>query len=295
VFQSVVQPQSASVQAEIDVDDLCRSFGATCAVDRISLKVAPGELFAFLGPNGAGKTTTINMLTGLLTPDGGSIRYRGADFNPTRRELKRLIGVVPQHNNLDKELTTTENLRVHGRLFGLRGTELNQRIEACLEFADLQTKRDTQASKLSGGMKRKLVIARALLHRPAILFLDEPTVGLDPHSRRRMWAFLRRVNQEQGCTIFLTTHYIEEAESLADRVMIIDQARIIAEGTPVALKQGAGHYVLDIFAGEEIRNEFFADRGAALKRLEQIEDSVRIRETTLEDVFLQLTGRRLEG
>lgn len=279
---------------EIEVAGLSRAFGKTVAVDRIDFRVGRGELFAFLGPNGAGKTTTINMLTGLLKPDAGEVRYHGELFDPKRLEVKRLIGVVPQHNNLDRELTAAENLLIHGRLFGMSGQQLQERIDACLEFADLATKRDTPAGKLSGGMKRKLVIARALLHQPEILFLDEPTVGLDPHSRRKMWAFLRRINQEQNCTVFLTTHYIEEAEALADRVLIIDQAKIIAGGTPEQLKKSAGNFVLDIYAEEEINNEFFADRPAALQRLEQLDTSVRIRETTLEDVFLQLTGKRIE-
>lgn len=280
---------------EIEVAGLTRSFGKTCAVDRIDFRVDRGELFAFLGPNGAGKTTTINMLTGLLKPDAGEVRYHGVLFDPQRLAVKRLIGVVPQHNNLDRELTAAENLLIHGRLFGMSGKQLQQRIDLCLDFADLSAKRDTPAAKLSGGMKRKLVIARALLHQPEILFLDEPTVGLDPHSRRKMWAFLRRINQEQNCTVFLTTHYIEEAESLADRVLIIDQAKIIASGTPEQLKQSAGNYVLDIYSEDEIQNEFFADRASAMQRLEQLDTSVRIRETTLEDVFLQLTGKRLES
>lgn len=281
--------------SEIEVTGLTRSFGKTVAVDRVDFRVARGELFAFLGPNGAGKTTTINMLTGLLTPDAGEVRYHGERFDPKRLSVKRLIGVVPQHNNLDRELTAAENLLIHGRLFGMSGKELQQRIDICLEFADLTAKRDTPAGKLSGGMKRKLVIARALLHQPEILFLDEPTVGLDPLSRRKMWAFLRRINQEQNCTVFLTTHYIEEAESLADRVLIIDQAKIIAGGTPEQLKQSAGNFVLDIYTEDEIENEFFTDRATAMQRLEQLDTSVRIRETTLEDVFLQLTGKRLEA
>jgi len=280
--------------AEIEVSDLCRRYGKTLAVDGISFRVEKGELFAFLGPNGAGKTTTINLLTGLLRPNHGRIRYRGKDFDPRQPAVKQLIGVVPQHNNLDKELTVRENLRVHGVLFGLGGRELRQRIDFCLDFAGLHEKRDTPAGRLSGGMKRKLVIARALLHRPTILFLDEPTVGLDPHSRRRMWAFLRRVNREQDCTIFLTTHYIEEADSLADRVLIIDRARLIAEGAPAELKARAGRYVLDIYRRENLENEFFTRREDALDRLQQLDVPVRIRETTLEDVFLRLTGKRLE-
>ena len=278
---------------EIEVRGLTRSFGDTIAVDSIDFRVERGELFAFLGPNGAGKTTTINMLTGLLTPDAGEVRYHGERFDPKRLAVKALIGVVPQHNNLDRELTAAQNLLIHGHLFGMAGKELQQRIDASLEFADLSAKRDTPAGKLSGGMKRKLVIARALLHQPEILFLDEPTVGLDPASRRKMWAFLHRINQQQNCTIFLTTHYIEEAEALADRVLIIDQAKIIATGTPEQLKKSAGNYVLDIYHDDDVENEFFADRPTALQRLEQLDTSVRIRETTLEDVFLQLTGKRI--
>lgn len=279
---------------EIEVTCLSRRFGKTLAVDAIDFRVGRGEMFAFLGPNGAGKTTTINMLTGLIKPDTGEVRYHGELFDPRRLSVKRLIGVVPQHNNLDRELTAAENLLIHGRLFGMSGRELQQRIDTCLEFADLTPKRNIPAGKLSGGMKRKLVIARALLHQPEILFLDEPTVGLDPHSRRKMWAFLRRINQEQKCTIFLTTHYIEEAENLADRVLIIDQAKIIAAGCPEELKRSVGHHVLDIYDKEDICNEFFSDRPSALKRLEQLDSSVRIRETTLEDVFLQLTGKRIK-
>ncbi|HKJ04144.1 MAG TPA: ABC transporter ATP-binding protein [Geopsychrobacteraceae bacterium] len=279
---------------EIEVAGLTRTFGNTTAVDGIEFRVGRGELFAFLGPNGAGKTTTINMLTGLLKPDAGEVRYHGELFDSKHLSVKRLIGVVPQHNNLDRELTAAENLLIHGRLFGMSGKELQHRIDICLEFADLSTKRDIPAGKLSGGMKRKLVIARALLHQPEILFLDEPTVGLDPHSRRKMWAFLRRINLEQNCTVFLTTHYIEEADALADRVLIIDQARIIACGTPEQLKRSAGNFVLDIYAEEEIQSEFFEERAQAMQRLEQLDTSVRIREITLEDVFLQLTGKRIE-
>ena len=278
---------------EIEVAGLTRRFGETLAVDSIDFKVGRGELFAFLGPNGAGKTTTINLLTGLLKPDAGEIRFHGEHFDPRRLAVKRLIGVVPQHNNLDRELTAAENLLIHGRLFGMGGSELRERIDACLELADLCAKRDTPAGQLSGGMQRKLVIARALLHQPEILFLDEPTVGLDPHSRRKMWAFLRRINQERQRTLFLTTHYIEEAEALADRVLIIDQASIVTGGSPQQLKAAVGRYVLDIYDEEEIKSEFFGDRAAALQRLKQLDTSVRIRETTLEDVFLQLTGKRL--
>ncbi|WP_020676643.1 ABC transporter ATP-binding protein [Geopsychrobacter electrodiphilus] len=279
---------------EILVRDLRRSFGKVAAVDGIDLHLKAGELFAFLGPNGAGKTTTINMLTGLLRPDSGLICYQGELFTRSSLAVRKRIGVVPQHNNLDRELTAAENLQVHGRLFGMSGPSITSRVEVCLELAGLLDKRDTPAQKLSGGMKRKLVIARALLHEPSILFLDEPTAGLDPHSRRRIWAFLRRINQEQNCTLFLTTHYIEEAEQLAERVCFIDQGQIIAEGSPQALREQTGRFVLDIYNQEDVINEFFNERAEAMLRLKQIDSAVRIRETTLEDVFLQLTGKRIE-
>lgn len=279
---------------EILVRGLKRSFGSVEAVRGIDIDLRPGELFAFLGPNGAGKTTTINMLTGLLRPSDGMILYRGQQFNQRSKQVRKRIGVVPQHNNLDRELTAAENLRVHGRLFGMGRSEIESRIDDCLELADLVDKRDTPANKLSGGMKRKLVISRALLHQPSILYLDEPTAGLDPRSRRKIWAFLRRINREQKCTLFLTTHYIEEAEQLAERVCFIDQGQIIAEGAPQELMEKSGRFVLDIYSEQEVSNEFFAHRDEALERLAQLEQAVRIRETTLEDVFLQLTGKRIE-
>ncbi|WCE28387.1 ABC transporter ATP-binding protein [Vibrio sp. SCSIO 43137] len=284
--------QTAAVPI-IETIALSRQFDKSTAVDKVDFTLYKGEICAFLGPNGAGKTTTIKMLTGLLEPSSGEVLYQGEKYHPRRVNLKKLIGVVPQHNNIDRELTLEENLRVHGYLYHMKGAELSQRIRECLEFAELTDHAKKPAGKLSGGLKRRLVIARALMHKPKILFLDEPTVGLDPHSRRKMWAFLSKINRQQACTIFLTTHYIEEAEKLAARVIFIEQGKIITEGSPETLKKAVGQYVVDI-QGEELKQEFFDCRTQALTRLEQItETAVSIRETTLEDAFITMTGKRL--
>lgn len=290
IFNMLKTVKSTSI---IEACNLSKSFDKTTAVNHVSFSLNKGEICAFLGPNGAGKTTIIKLLTGLLEPTSGHILYDNEQYNSKRIELKKLIGVVPQHNNIDKELTLKENLRVHGYLYHLRGKELEQRITDSLAFSGLSEHGDKLSGKLSGGMKRKLVIARALLHKPKILFLDEPTVGLDPHSRRKMWRFLSKINQEHQCTIFLTTHYIEEAERLAKRVIFIEQGKLITEGSPSSLKQQVGNFVLDI-EREDVEQEFFEMREQALLRLGEITDApVSIRETTLEDVFLTLTGKRL--
>lgn len=288
-----INSQSSESNVLIDIKGLSRSFGKTKAVDDVSFTINRGDICAFLGPNGAGKTTIIKMMTGLLEPTSGEILYEGEAYNPNRLSLKRMIGVVPQHNNIDKELTLRENLHVHGLLYKMRGETLKNAIDKSLEFAGLLEHKDKPSGKLSGGMKRKLVIARALMHEPKILFLDEPTVGLDPLARRNMLAFLSKINRERDCTIFLTTHYIEEAEKLAEKVIFIDNGNIITQGTSESLKQHIGQFVLDI-GDEELQQEFFAERAQALSRLGSLEgEPVSIRETTLEDVFLYFTGTRL--
>jgi ABC-2 type transport system ATP-binding protein len=291
----VTRQDSACAQSKplIDVQALTRTFGKSTAVDNVSFAINSGEICAFLGPNGAGKTTIIKMLTGLLEPSSGQILYENEEYHANRLVLKRMIGVVPQHNNIDKELTVFENLYVHGLLYKMRGKALKNAIAESMAFAGLSEHQHKASGKLSGGMKRKLVIARALLHKPKILFLDEPTVGLDPQTRRKILAFLSKINRERNCTIFLTTHYIEEAEKLSQRVIFINRGRIIAEGTAESLKQTVGRCVLDI-EKEEVEQEFFADRASALQRLDNlVQVPVSIRETTLEDVFLYFTGARL--
>ena len=291
-MNSQISPSEHS-ELLIDVKSLTRTFAKSTAVDDVSFSIKRGEICAFLGPNGAGKTTIIKMLTGLLEPTSGQILYEGEEYHANRLNLKAMIGVVPQHNNIDKELTLTENLRVHGLLYKMRGKKLQDAIADSLDFADLTAQKDKLSGKLSGGMKRRLVIARALMHKPKILFLDEPTVGLDPYARRKMLAFLSKINHERGCTIFMTTHYIEEAEKLSQRMIFINNGKIITEGSAEDLKKSVGQCVLDI-EKEEIEQEFFADRTQALARLKEIECApVSIRDTTLEDAFLYFTGSRL--
>ncbi|TKB50030.1 ABC transporter ATP-binding protein [Ferrimonas aestuarii] len=291
------QPISASNQESattpiLSIHKLHRSFGSKVAVNHLSFALEPGQICALLGPNGAGKTTLIKMLTGLLQPNHGQISYQGQAYQPNQQELKRLIGVVPQHNNIDRELTPIENLKVHGLLYGIRGKALTKAIEHSIEFSGLGEHRHQPAERLSGGMKRRLVIARALMHQPKMLFLDEATVGLDPHSRRHIWQFLRQINQ-QGCTIFLTTHYLDEAEQLADRVMLIERGKLIADASPSALKQQLGSYVVETQSPAYSQN-FFPSRAHAVESIGQLQNAATIRETNLEDVFLNLTGRRLK-
>lgn len=278
---------------KISVRSLTKVFGRQTAVDGISFDVEEGSILALLGPNGAGKTTTINMLTGLTIPSTGEIRYGGEIFDPQNRRIKQTIGVVPQHNNVDRDLTVYQNLKTHAILFG--ADNIKSRIEKALEFSGLSAHADKTAGKLSGGMKRRLIIARALLHEPSVLFLDEPTVGLDASVRRTMWDFIRSINQEKRCTILLTTHYIEEAELLSDRVMIMDKAKIVTEGTAAELKAKVGKWALDIYRNGKTETEFFETREAGLERLASLTETASIRETNLEDVYLTITGRRIDA
>ena len=278
----------------ISIRALRKSYGRHEALKGIDLDVGPGEILAFLGPNGAGKTTTINILTGLLRQSGGEVYYSGVLFDPEKLPQKRVIGVAPQHNNLDRDLSVTENLKVHGLLFGLRGGELARRMAECLAAMDLQEHAARPANELSGGLKRRAVIARALLHSPRILFLDEPSAGLDPLSRRNIQALVRRLNREFGVCVFLTTHYIEEADGLAGRVAFIDNGKLAALDTPRELKAALGAYAVEYAADDDYAVRYFNDREAAVTVAQSLTRDVRIREVTLEDAYLKLTGKKLE-
>ena len=278
---------------KITLKSLTKIYGKETAVDNVSFGVEEGSIFALLGPNGAGKTTLINMLTGLRMPTSGEIFYDGVPFLNNGNTLKKSIGVVPQHNNVDRDLTVFQNLKAHALLFG--ADRIPERIAGALEFSGLKAHKDKTAGNLSGGMKRRLIIARALLHDPSVLFLDEPTTGLDASVRRTIWDFVRNINSEKRCTVFLTTHYIEEAELLADYVMIMDKVKILTGGTPDVLKKSVGNWAVDIFSGRETETEFFQTREDGVKRMADIKGSARIRSTSLEDVYLFHTGKRIDA
>ncbi|MGW8272786.1 MAG: ABC transporter ATP-binding protein [Thermodesulfovibrionales bacterium] len=277
----------------LDVRDLKKSFGSRIAVQGLSFTLSRGEFVGLLGPNGAGKTTTIKMLTGLVRPSGGSAAYDGIDFMKAPEVGKRIIGVVPQQSNVDRDLTAYENLYLHCLLHAIPASQRRARIDEALSFAGLSGMRDAQVKTFSGGMKRRLVIVRSLLHDPRILFLDEPTTGLDPSIRRNIWDLVIRANRVKGTAVLLTTHYIEEAEKLCERVMIIDRGSIIADGTLGELKRGLGHYALEMYREDGIEEAFFETKEEALNGVRDCDDACKVREITLEDVFLKMTGRRI--
>ncbi len=220
----------------IEVQHLVKKFGDFTAVDDISFDVKKGEIFAFLGPNGAGKSTTIKMLTTILNPTGGDIKLNGHDAKNDADAVRRSFGIVFQDPSLDDDLTALENMDLHGVLYGVPRKIRKERIEQLLSFVELWDRRDSQVKEFSGGMKRRLEIARGLLHHPAVLFLDEPTLGLDPQTRNHMWSYLQDLNEKEGVTVFFTTHYMEEAERIAQRIAIIDHGKIVASGTAAELK-----------------------------------------------------------
>ncbi|MDR1166048.1 MAG: ATP-binding cassette domain-containing protein [Deltaproteobacteria bacterium] len=274
------------------IDNLRKSYGHTLALDNLSLKVAPGELFAFLGPNGAGKSTTIRVLNGLSFMDSGEAYIAGVNIAQDPLKAKRLCGMVAQSANLDKELTVWENLDIHGRLYGLSRSERRASAEEFLAYVEMSDRADHFVKTLSGGLQRRLMIARALIHRPTLLFLDEPTVGLDAAIRRRVWSLVKKVNQK-GVTIFLTTHYIEEAEFLADRVAFIHEGKLVREGTPRELMDSLGAWAVDWYEDGTSRADFFPDRESATASIQSGRGGGVLRRVNLEDAFLSLTGHKV--
>lgn len=220
----------------IRLQNVVKRFGSVTAVDDVSLEVPKGEIFAFLGPNGAGKTTTIRMLTTLLPPTSGTLRLNGLDPVAQPQDVRRYFGIVFQDPSLDQDLTARENMELHGVLYGVPRAQRRERTELLLKLFDLWERRDSAVKQFSGGMRRRLEIARGLLHTPMILFLDEPTLGLDPQSRNQLWTQVRRLNETEQVTVFMTTHYMDEAERVAQRIAVIDHGRIVAVGSAQELK-----------------------------------------------------------
>ena len=300
-------------EAAIVTRDLAKTYGTLEAVRGVSFEVAPGEVVGFLGPNGAGKTTTVRMISCFLPPSSGSAHVFGVDVRDRPRDVKRMLGICPQEDNLDPDFNVLKNLLVYGRYFGMGGRDLRERSERLLDMVQLLDRKKSAVAELSGGMKRRLVLARALINEPRVLILDEPTTGLDPQARHAIWTRVRAL-RATGVTVLLTTHYMEEAAQLCDRVIVIDNGTILLEGTPAGLvEREVGHTVVeawnftDEFAaflrGLSGRVEVVGDRlyfypreSDHIERLleERFEHQERlIRRATLEDVFLKLTGRAL--
>jgi len=306
----------------IEARGLVRKFGDLVAVNGVSFAVERGEIFGFLGPNGAGKTTTINMLCTLLRPTAGTAIVNGFEVTRQQHDVRQSIGLVFQDPSLDEKLTAMENLRFHAMLYDVPRDEFELRARVVLDLAELSDRADSLVKTFSGGMKRRLEIARGLLHHPRVLFLDEPTLGLDPQTRRHIWEYVRALREREGVTVFLTTHYMEEAEN-ADRIAVIDHGQIVALDTPEALKDMVGGDVIrlrtsnDEFAATRLREALATETrhdGKALilevphgdQAIPQIVQvlsngagpsvqvlSINMRRPTLEDVFIKLTGHAI--
>ncbi len=259
----------------IEIKNLTKKFKDFMAVDSITFNVKKGEIFAFLGPNGAGKTTTIKMLTTLANPTSGDILINGYDPTKQQKEARASFGIVFQDPSLDDDLTAYENLNLHGMLYGVKIKDRRERIKQLMSFVELWDRKDDLVKHFSGGMKRRLEIARGFLHHPKVLFLDEPTIGLDPQTRNHIWTYLKKMNKEEGTTVFLTTHYMEEADKVSDRIAIIDHGKIVAQGTSEELKASTKTNSLeDAFLAltgkaireETVKNQAMSGRARAWRR-----------------------------
>ncbi len=271
----------------IRVSCLTKKFGNKTAVNNLSFNIDTGLIYGLLGPNGAGKTTTFRMLVTLLKPDSGNIEINNKEISRDNVDIKKMIGMVSQHFSMHNEMSVWEIMELHGRLHSINKEVRRERIDELLKFADLYEERDKIAKKLSGGMKRKLMIMRAILHKPRILFLDEPTVGLDPLSRRNIWFLLEKLRDE-GITIILTTHYIEEAEKLCDKVLLINHGQKIMEGVPKDLILSTGEYTVEVFRNIDPEYYFFKSKKEALDFTANIESKYVVRKSSLEDVFIEI-------
>ncbi|MBV9709358.1 MAG: ATP-binding cassette domain-containing protein [Ktedonobacteraceae bacterium] len=312
------QGQEATVPA-IEMIDLCKSFGTFQAIDHLSLTIQQGEIFGLLGPNGSGKTTTINMISGLSVPTSGEVRVLGHDVRHNVRRIHQMLGAVPQETALYEELSAWANMDFHADLFGIPRKEKRERITKMLKLVQLEDRKDSRVGTFSGGMKRRLALGRALLHDPQLIYLDEPTLGVDIQARRAIWDYILS-QREQGKTVLITTNYLEEAQALCDRLAIIDHGRLIAVDTPEHLKQTYGGSVIEL---ETANHSAVLDQIRAIEGVEEVrqdgthltittrgvssivpqviniiaqEDELRdinVREPNLDEIFLRLTGTAL--
>jgi lipooligosaccharide transport system ATP-binding protein len=299
----------------ISASQLCKRYGSFLAVDHISFEINEGECFGFLGPNGAGKTSTVRMIHCVSPVTSGTLTIQGRPAHVDNRAVKQQTGVIPQEINLDNDLTVWENLRVFAHFFDIPGAEARRRIDALLKFVELEKRRDSKIGELSTGMKRRLLIARALLNQPKLIIADEPTTGLDPQARHMIWQRLRQL-RSQGATLILTTQYMEEAQQLCDRIVIMHQGRILKAGAPARLiADEIGREVAEVRAAADQDERLLAELGTLARGHERVGDSLYFycddgrplmkkmleldlpatvhRPASLEDVFLKLTGRSL--
>ncbi|WP_455391924.1 ATP-binding cassette domain-containing protein [[Eubacterium] cellulosolvens] len=306
----------------IQTKNLTKRFDKLVAVDNLNLEISEGELFGFLGPNGAGKTTTISMLCTILRPTSGSAKVWGYDIIKEQTQVRRAIGIVFQDPSLDENLTARENLEFHGRLYKVPKKLMKRRMEELLELMELSNRIDDLVKTYSGGMRRRLEIARGLLHHPKVLFLDEPTLGLDPQTRIHIWKYIEKLNKREGITMLLTTHYMHEADYLCNNIAIIDEGKIVAKGSPKALKDSLGGDVVTLTTktgGKKLSAELLKLKN--VKTVDYLNNSIRITSShgesviptaidlvrargikietvslhgpTLEDVYIKFTGKRL--
>ena len=277
----------------IELRGLTKRFGSFTAVDGLSFEIGTGEFFGLLGPNGAGKTTTISMLSTVLLPSEGEIYIDGNRLTRAASEQKRKLAVITQEYSMRQDMTMDEVMEYQGRLYYMPRKKIKERSDELLEFAGLSDYHRRTVRHLSGGMKRKLMICRALLIEPEILLLDEPTAGMDALSRRQMWNLLKQVN-DRDMTILLTTHYIEEAEALCDRVAMINRGKLQKLDAPKALIKELGEFTVDETGESDLRSSHFASREEAIRYLEGTAEGSVLRQTTLEDVFIDVAGRKLQ-
>lgn len=282
----------------IMVKQLTKKYNKIKVVDNLDLEICSGEIFGFLGPNGAGKTTTIRMLTTLTKPDAGDAWINGLNVINQSTQVKEEFGIVQQRLSLHAELSVGECMELHARLHHLKQAERRHRIAELLDYVELTPYVNQLVETLSGGMKRRLMIARALIHRPKLLFLDEPTINLDVQAKRNLWELIKRMNLD-GTTIFLTTHYIEEAEAICHRVGIIHHGKLIALGSPLELRQQLGIFTVETLSNDNIiKYRYFPNKEEAIVYIQNLPSEIKanmMRESNLEDVFVELTGQKVRG